>query len=102
MREPIMLSRVADSTPPIAVDALQEFGNKLVTRARVEALTAIRASLITEFVERGRSVQPRDLKRWRHQAREAAKAWQAVVATMTELLNELEKQHSRPTDGEGQ
>jgi len=28
------------------------------------------------------------------QAREAAKAWHAVVATTTELLNELEKQEA--------
>ncbi|UAJ79981.1 hypothetical protein IT072_02570 [Leifsonia sp. ZF2019] len=72
-------------------DELHERGNKLVTEARVAAVDAVRASMLTEFIEKHKTVDVQQLKRWRGRARDALGAWQRVDEIVSELLREVEK-----------
>lgn len=84
------LRAVETERPALAHDELMERGNKLVTQAREAAITAIGKSMHPEFVQRGKSLQRRDMLRWRHKAREAIAAWREVESALTELINEID------------
>lgn len=85
-----MLKAVDTDATPLAHDELMKRGNDLVTQAREAAISAIGKSMHPEFVQRGHSLQRRDLLRWREKARDAIKAWREVESTLTELINEID------------
>lgn len=87
---------IRDESPALNREELQERGNDLVTDARRAALTAIKLSMQPEYVERGRSIQRRDLLRWRGQAKAARDEWQKVIDATTELLTEMDRTAQRP------
>lgn len=93
------LRAVQDETPALPRDELQERGNELLGRARVAAIDAVRESMRSEFVEKGKTLQARDVRRWRHFAREAAEAWQKVDVLTSELLREIEKAQGHDRKG---
>ncbi len=82
---------VGDEKPPLSREELRERGNDLVTEARKAAISAIGKSMVPEFVARGRSLQRRDLLRWRSFATGARDEWQVVIDKITELLHEMDK-----------
>lgn len=82
---------VNDESAPLTRDELRERGNSLVTDARRAALNAIALSMQPEYVERGHSIQRRDLLRWRGKAMAARDEWQKVIDATTELLAEMDK-----------
>lgn len=86
-----MLKAVDTDATPLAHDELMERGNALVTQAREAAITAIGKSMHPEFVQRGHSLQRRDLLRWRGKAREAIGAWRDVESALTELITEIDR-----------
>lgn len=83
------LQPVEDDRPALSREQLQELGNDLSGRARVAAIDAVRSSMHSEFLEKGRTLQAADIRRWRSRAREALSAWREVESLTTELLNEL-------------
>lgn len=86
-----MLRPVESDGRLLTDEELQVRGNELVSLARESAITAIGKSMVPEFVQRGHSLQRRDLLRWRHKAREAITAWRETESHLTELLNEIDK-----------
>lgn len=95
------LRAVETERPALAHDELLELGNKLVTQAREAAITAIGKSMHPEFVQRGISLQRRDMLRWRYKAREAIAAWREVESALTELINEIDKADAALRKGGG-
>jgi hypothetical protein len=93
------LHRVEDARAPLTAKQMQEHGNKLVTEARVAAIDAVRASMHSEFIEKGKSVTPADIRRWRSKARASIDAWRAVESLTTELLNDLKRAEPRSPEG---
>lgn len=86
-----MLKAVEAPSKPLGHDELMRRGNQIVTEAREAAITAIAKSMHPEFVQRGHSLQRRDLLRWRFKAREAITAWREVESLLTELVTEIDK-----------
>lgn len=89
-----MLRPVDSDGKPLSDDALHKRGNELVTLAREAAIDAIGKSMHPEFVRRGHSLQPADIRRWRHMVRESIDAWRVAEGHLTELLNELDKKNA--------
>ena len=86
-----MLKAVDTDATPLAHDELMKRGNDLVTQAREAAISAIGKSMQPEFVQRGHSLQRRDLLRWREKARDAISAWREVESALTELITEIDR-----------
>lgn len=95
------LRAVETERPALAHDELLELGNKLVTQAREAAITAIGKSMHPEFAYRGQSLTRRDMVRWREKARSSIAAWREVEATLTELINEIDKADAALRKGGG-
>lgn len=93
----LMLRRVEEDRPPLSQAEMQERGNTLSGQARVAAIDAVRKSMHSEFLEKGKSITPADIRRWRSRARSAIEAWREVEALTTELLNDL-KRAEKPKD----
>lgn len=94
-----MLRPVENDGRLLTDEELQARGNELVSLAREAAITAIGKSMHPEFVQRGHSLQRRDILRWRHKVRDAIAAWREAESHLTELINELDKKdaHFRAT-----
>ena len=86
-----MLHPVEVDRPPLTREEMQERGNVLAGLARVAAIDAVRASMHSEFLGRGKTLGVSDIRRWRECAREALTAWRQVESLTTELLNELKR-----------
>ena len=91
------LRRVEPDRPALTLDQIQALGNDLTGRARVAAIDAVRASMHSEFLEKGKTLQVADIHRWRGRARAALAAWREVESLTTELLNELERSRTGGT-----
>lgn len=87
-----------DQKPLLSREEMQQFGNDIVTKARIAAIDAVRAFMHGEFLERPMNLQRRDIVRWRGRAREALRAWREVESLTTELLVELDRTREGNTD----
>lgn len=82
---------VTNDRPPLKRAELQQLGDKLASQARVAAIDAVRSSMHSEFLEKGKTLSVADIRRWRGRARAALAAWRLVESLTTELLNELDR-----------
>jgi hypothetical protein len=87
-----------DETSPLSLPELKSHGDQLLRAATNAAGDALMVSVRPEFLFKRSSYDLRDVKQMRAMAREAAQAWAKVEATLSELLNEVDKSKngSRP------
>lgn len=98
------LRALNQEAPALTPDELHKRGNALTTQIRKAAVEAVRESMHAEFLERKPSLSIADIRRWRHRAQTALKAWQEVDALASELLREVEKTSNlmRPNQWDGE
>jgi hypothetical protein len=80
-----------DETDPLSLAELKWHGDHLLRDATDAAGEALMASVQPEFLFKRPKYTLRDVQRIRAMAQSAARAWDKVDATLSELLNEVDK-----------